>query len=121
MVAVAAISVLAGGCGSGTAKQDCFAVWNARDNAPRRAQVAGRFAIADVSEWTASPSGGDESSHGCGYLFHDRRHYLSFSWERTPLRRWGVPPTQRGPWSPEQQASVRDNARVESDGSVQQR
>jgi hypothetical protein len=127
-VAVATAAATSTACGGGPAGEarDCFGAWNAKSNHSRQALVAGRFTTAEVSPWLAEAEGtgnvGGPPSHGCGYLFHTSRRYLSISgaWRDHALR-WGVPPTIRGTWSTRQQASVHDNATVDGGGLLSSR
>jgi hypothetical protein len=131
LVAVVALAVAMGltGCAgrSTKASRDCIRVWNDPSNKARQSRVAGRFSVASVSEWRAEGGGGTvdldgSASTGCGYLFHTARAYLSISgeWKGGSLR-WGVPPSIRGPWSPQQQAAVDDNTAVDADGLLSRR
>jgi hypothetical protein len=127
IVVLAAIVSLTG-CGGGSTKagRDCFDVWNADSNQTRQSAVAGHFTVANVSRWRAVASGGANlggpASQGCGYLFHTSKRYLSISgaWKGETIR-WGLPPSQHGSWSSQQEASVRDNATVDAGGLLGRR
>jgi len=125
-VGAGAVSLTACSGGSGKGAGDCFAAWNASQNQIRHALVAHRFKRANVSEWLAQATStgnvGGRPNRGCGYLFHASSRYLSISgsWRGRTLR-WGVPPTIRGAWSAQQQASVRDNATVDARGLLVRR
>jgi hypothetical protein len=113
------------GCGSGstTAKRGCFDVWNAKSNQVRQTSIAGRFRVANVSEWRAAAAShattprGSPANQGCGYLFHTSKRYLSISgaWTAEAFR-WNVPPSIHSSWSSGQQAAVKDNASVNARG-----
>ena len=125
---VAAASLTACGGTSKKADRDCYSAWNLDSNQARQATVAGRFTIAEVSPWRAQGDVGQNAtspphaSFGCGYLFHTSKRYLSISgeWDGSAIR-WGVPPTIRGSWSPQQQAAVHDSATVSADGMISRR
>ena len=128
VVVLLPVVLVLGACGGGSKKAsgDCFEVWNASSNHSRQAAVAERFTIASVSPWQAQASGmlslAGQASHGCGYLFHNAKRYLSISAERRDhLIRWDAPPTIHGPWSAQQQAAVRDNAAVDARGRLSRR
>ncbi len=130
------------GCGGGStrAARNCFDVWNGSSNKAQQARVAHRFPSASVTNWMAQASAGsiDESwtassatdsqaagsgnlggraSHGCGYLFHTARRFVSFSAElEGETVRWNVQRPLRGSWSRRQQAAARDNATVDGEG-----
>jgi hypothetical protein len=128
------------GCGGGSTKAapSCFELWNESSNSALQARVANRFRSASVSNWSAQASGssideswtassasvpptsgnvGGRASHGCGYLFHTSRRFVSFSAElKGRTVRWNVPPAIHGSWSRRQQVVARDNAAVDGDG-----
>jgi hypothetical protein len=140
---LAAMVGLAGCGGSSTkAARNCFDVWNGSSNRAQQARVAHRFPSASVTNWMAQASGGsiDESwtassstdrasaganlsgraNHGCGYLFHTSRQFVSFSAElegRTV--RWNLQRPISGSWSRRQQAVARDNATVVGEGLLE--
>jgi hypothetical protein len=119
--------LLVAGCGHRRrSASDCYAYWNNGGNAVRQSKVAGRFTTAEVSNWRAQAGGtgnlGGRASVGCSYLFHTRKRFVSFSGQLLNGRlSWGIPGTLRGAWSPQQQASVRDNASVDADGRLHAR
>jgi hypothetical protein len=127
-IALLAIAGGLTGCGHGSAKaaSDCFQVWNDPSNKAGQATVAGRFSIANVSEWRATAEGsanlGGPEAQGCGYLFHTSKRYLSISGvrERKTIR-WGIPPSIHGSWSAQQEAAVDNNAGVDRDGLLSRR
>jgi hypothetical protein len=140
---LAAMVGLAGCGGSSTkAARNCFDVWNGSSNRAQQARVAHRFPSASVTNWMAQASGGsiDESwtassstdrasagaklsgraNHGCGYLFHTSRQFVSFSAElegRTV--RWNLQRPISGSWSRRQRAVARDNATVVGEGLLE--
>jgi hypothetical protein len=68
----------------------------------------------------ATGGGGEASSSGCSYLFHDAEGFLSFTghWEGDRLV-WDTAETQKGPWSPEQEAGGHSSSHlVADDGTV---
>lgn len=144
-VAILAMAATLAGCGSSSTKasRDCFEIWNNAANRATKSRVIGRFGLASVTEWRAqagsetkpgrqtldvewraAPGSGTVSlggpgSKGCGYFFHSSERFLSISAERKDgTIRWDVPPSTHGRWSPQQQASVRDNAAVAADGRL---
>jgi hypothetical protein len=131
-IALFATAISLTGCGSGSAKSshDCFKLWNDTSNMAGQGAVAGRFAVASVSEWRAEATGsgtanlGGPESQGCGYLFHTSKRYLSISGEWKHGKgtiHWGVPPSIHGSWSSEQEATVNNNATVDRDGLLSRR
>lgn len=104
---------------------ECVEAWNETvPDAERDAVVETGYAVASVSPWVAMAGAGSEGPRderrGCGFLFHDYETYLSISgaWSGDRLE-WGVPPTIRGDWSREQQASPGlDTAIVGKDGGL---
>jgi|SRR5215204_4333498 len=108
-----------GGSTNASAARDCFEAWNANSNDAQQAMVAGKFTVAEVTRWLATD--GRESS-GCSYVFHTKTHYLSLGgqWKDRTLR-WGMPPTARGRWTPQRQATVHDNGSIDSDGLLSSR
>jgi hypothetical protein len=137
--AILAMAVSLAGCGGSSAKasRDCFKVWNDVSNKTGQSTVIGRFSVASVTEWRAEAGSGavnvkwraearsgtvslgGPGSKGCGSLFHTSKRFLSISAERKGGNiRWDVPPSIHGPWSPQQQAAVHDNAVVAADGRL---
>jgi hypothetical protein len=134
-IGVLAVAISLAGCGGTSTKTshssnrswDCFGVWNDASNKAGQSTVAGRFSIANVSEWHAEAGSetvtlGGPASEGCGYLFHTSAAYLSISgeWNGESIR-WGAPPTIHGMWSAQQQAAVRNNATVDANGLLSRR
>jgi hypothetical protein len=138
-VAILAMAVSQAGCGGSSAKvsRDCFEVWNDGSNKAGQSSVIGRFSVANVTEWRAEAGSGTVNvewraergsgtvnvggpgSKGCGYLVHTSKRFLSISAERKGGNiHWDVPPSIHGPWSPQQQAAVHDNAVVAADGRL---
>jgi hypothetical protein len=132
LVATAILALAFGlaGCGgtstnasrSANGSPDCLGAWNDASNKAGQSTVAGRFRVANVSEWHAEAGGGTvklggPASEGCAYLFHTSTAYLSISgvWNGKAIH-WGVRPTIHGSWSARQQAAVDDNAAVDADG-----
>jgi hypothetical protein len=147
IAATLAATVGLAGCGGGSHKaaRNCFEIWNGSSNKVLQGRVAHRFASASVSNWSAqasasaiteswtassgttppSPSSGNvggRASHGCGYLFHTSKRFVSYSAElRGDTVRWNVPPAIHGSWSRPQQAVARDNATVDDEGLLNSR
>jgi hypothetical protein len=134
-IGLLAVAISLAGCGGTSSKisrssngsRDCFGVWNDASNKAGQSTVAGRFSIANVSEWRAEAGGGTvnlggPASEGCGYLFHTSTAYLTISgvWNGKAIR-WGVPPPIHGSWSAQQQAAVSNNAAVDADGLLSRR
>ena len=141
----AAVGLAACGGGSTKAARTCFDVWNGSSNRAQQARVAHRFPSASVTNWSAQASAGsiDESwtassstepaasaggnvggraNHGCGYLFHTSKRFVSFSAElKGETVRWDVQPPIAGSWSRRRQAVARDNATVDGEGLLQPR
>ena len=147
IVATLAATVGLVGCGGGSTKaaRNCFDLWNGSANKSQQTRVAHRFPSASVTSWSAQASGssiveswtggsatvpeastgdnvGGRASHGCGYLFHTSRRFVSLSAElEGETVRWNVPPAIRGTWSRRQQAVARDNASVDGEGLLSPR
>jgi hypothetical protein len=135
---VAAAGLVGCGGGKNDAARTCFDIWNGSSNTAQQAKVARRFPVANVSNWTAQASGdsvterwtaspgksanlGGSGSHGCGYLFHTSRRFVSYSAElRGDSVRW-VPRTLHGSWSRPRRAAAPDNASVDADGLLSPR
>jgi hypothetical protein len=133
--AILAVAIGVAGCGgtstnasrSMNGSRDCFGVWNDASNKAGQSTVAGRFSIANVSEWRAEAGSGRVNlgglaSWGCEYLFHTSTAYFSINgvWNGKTIH-WGVPPSIHGSWSAQQQAVVSDNAAVDADGLLSRR
>jgi hypothetical protein len=142
-----AATVALAGCGGGSTKtaRNCFEIWNGSSNKAQQARVAHRFVSASVTDWRAQASGssideswtassptvplasagenvGGRASHGCGYLFHTSKRFVSYSAElKGKTIRWNVQPPIRGSWSRRQQAVARDNASVDGTGLLSPR
>jgi len=135
------------GCGGSSTKtaRNCFEIWNGSSSKAQQARVAHRFLSASVTNWSAqaSVSSIDESwtagsptvpqasagekvggraSHGCGYLFHTSKRFVSYSAQlKGKTIRWNVPPPIRGSWSHRQHAIARYNASVDGKGLLSPR
>jgi len=140
----ATVGLAACGGGSTKAARNCFEIWNGSSNKVQQAKVAHRFLSANVTRWRAQGSGnsiveswttrstkapqasgdgnvGGSTSHGCGYLFHTSKRYISFSAElRGNAVRW-VPRPIHGSWSRLHLVAAPDNATVAADGLLSPR